>query len=199
MEMEKVVSELGLESKPGEGMAAQGSKVPAGFVPSSGQTPTDTMRTLEKETVTRRWPSWWTSTTAPSPLKVGSPYCRLCLRPQPDLPEPSHTGNSTPFWLLLSHRPGRHLWSQRFWKSTASPRGRPPTMRCWRSATPPNVADPWCSWTRRTRGRPQNWFAQTAMHPGDLCRNAFFARVLPQLIWVHPPSRSLRWMARPGN
>ena len=72
-------------------------------------------------------------------------------------------------------------------------------MRCWRSATPPNVGDPWCSWTRRTRGRPQNWFAQTAVHPGDLCQNAFFARVLPQLIWVQPLSRSLRWMARPGN
>lgn len=52
MEMEKVMSEPCLESKPGEGMAAQGPKVPAGFVPSSGQTPTETMRTLEKETVT---------------------------------------------------------------------------------------------------------------------------------------------------
>ena len=52
MEMEKVMTELGLESKSGVGMAAHGSKAPAGFVPSAGQDSTETMRTLEKETVT---------------------------------------------------------------------------------------------------------------------------------------------------
>ena len=52
MEMEKVMSELGLESKSGVGAVAHGSKAPPGFVPSAGQDSTETIRTLEKETVT---------------------------------------------------------------------------------------------------------------------------------------------------
>ena len=52
MEMEKVMSALGLESKSGVGAVAHGSKAPPGFVPSAGQDSTETIRTLEKETVT---------------------------------------------------------------------------------------------------------------------------------------------------
>ena len=54
MEMEKVMSELGLESKSGGGVAAHGAKDPPGFVPSAGQDSTETIRTREKETLTIR-------------------------------------------------------------------------------------------------------------------------------------------------
>ena len=51
-EMEKVMSELGLEPKPDVGVAASGAKAPSGFVRATGQDSTETLRTLEKETVT---------------------------------------------------------------------------------------------------------------------------------------------------
>ena len=51
-EMEKVMSELGLEPKPDVGVAASGAKAPPGFVQPAGQASMATMRTLEKETLT---------------------------------------------------------------------------------------------------------------------------------------------------
>ena len=51
-EMEKVMANLGLEPKPETSVEASSGQPPSGFVHAEAQTPTQTLRVLEKETLT---------------------------------------------------------------------------------------------------------------------------------------------------
>ena len=105
MEMEKVMSELGLESKSGGGVAAHGAKAPPGFVPSAGQDSTETIRTREKET-------GWTRARAPSRLKDESPCCRLYRLVMGDQRHPPELAVASPGNLDLDHAVRPHSCGQ---------------------------------------------------------------------------------------